>query len=95
MGGRRRSRIEIVADILEALDGEVLTPTRLATAANLPYDRLQPILDELIERGLVARRRVESNPRANELVLTERGREVLRELRRLKSVLRDFGLDLL
>jgi predicted transcriptional regulator len=89
---QRRSRAEIVLEILEVLSSyEGISPTRLATAANLPYDRLQPILRMLVERGLVAMSR---NSRSTVLSLTPKGFKVLRELRRVMRILLDFGLDL-
>lgn len=92
--GRRRSRIEIIADILEAVDGAPQNPTRLATVANLPYDRLQPILEDLEARGMI---RVTPAPdgKGRIVELTERGRVLLSEIRRLRKILEDFGLDVL
>lgn len=88
----KRSRIDIVVDVLSALEAEgPMTPTRLATAANLPYDRLQSILGALESRGLV---RVESQGggRSRVAVITPEGRRALAELRRVRRLLRDLGL---
>ncbi|MCE4611328.1 MAG: hypothetical protein F7B17_05090 [Desulfurococcales archaeon] len=92
--GRKRSRIEIIADILEAVDNAPQNPTRLATIANLPYDRLQPILRDLEARGVVT---VTPAPdgKGSIVELTEKGRVLLWEIRRLRKVLEDFGLDIL
>jgi predicted transcriptional regulator len=87
--------MEIIVDILERISEEPVTPTRLATTANLPYDRLQPILEELAARGIVVFEAQKGNPRARMVTLTDRGRRLLYELRRLRRVLTDFGLDLL
>lgn len=93
---RRRSRIEIVMDILEALEEEgPMPPTRLATHANMPYDRLAPLLAELEEKGVIEVEEVSASPKTRTARLTSKGRELLRELRRLKRVLVDFGLDLI
>ncbi len=92
---RRRSRIEIVMDILEALAEEgPMPPTRLATYANLPYDRLAPILQSLEDKGLVEVREAGTNPKTRTATITRKGLDLLRELRRLKKVLLDFGLDI-
>jgi predicted transcriptional regulator len=93
MARRKRGRLEIVMDVLEALDGAPQPPTRVATAANLPYDRLQPILEELAEKGLVE---LKPSPegRGRVAALTERGRRLLYEMRRLRKLLEDFGLDI-
>jgi len=50
---RRRSRLEIVIDILETVKAECKPPTRIATEANLAYDRMIKILKALVARGLV------------------------------------------
>lgn len=93
--GRKRSRIEIIYDILDALSEEPTTPTRLATLANMPYDRLQPMLEELESKGLVSLEHDRGNPRARVVVITAKGRLLLDELRRVRKVLRDFGLPIL
>ncbi|MFN3804512.1 MAG: winged helix-turn-helix domain-containing protein [Pyrobaculum sp.] len=53
MPRRRRSRLEIVADILTLLSHGCKPPTRLATEANLAYDRMAKLIKTLVERGLV------------------------------------------
>ncbi len=90
---RRRSRIEIVLDILDALASGPENPTRLATRANLPYDRLSSILASLESKGIV---RIEEKPqsqRSKSVVLTQKGWELLNTLRSLRKILRDFNLE--
>ncbi len=81
-------------DLLEALHDSPQPPTRLASAANMPYDRLQPMLEDLERRGVV-RLRPMPDGKGRIAELTDRGRMLLYELRRLRKVLEDFGLDLL
>ena len=86
----RRSRVDIVIDVLDALASEgALPPTRLATLANLPYDRLSRILDDLESRGLVT---VDEGERGKLVAITRKGFEALQELRRFKRLLKDLGL---
>jgi len=93
---KRRSRIEIVMDILETLEEEgPMPPTRLATHVNMPYDRLATILETLAEKELVAIQDAEENQRTKLAAITEKGRELLAELRKLRKVLLDFGLDII
>lgn len=88
----RRSRVDIVIDVLSALAVEgPMPPTRLATAANLPYDRLQGILESLESKGLV-RVSVHGEGRARIAEITPEGRRALAELRRVRRLLRDLGL---
>ncbi|MEB3851004.1 MAG: hypothetical protein LRS49_00280 [Desulfurococcales archaeon] len=86
----RRSRVDIVVDVLSALaDRGPMPPTRLATASNLPYDRLRPILEALEARGLV---RLSSMGGRRLVELTPEGLRALEELRRVSGLLRDLGL---
>ena len=92
MARRKRSRLSIVMSVLEAIEREgPLPPTRLATYANMPYDRLRRLLGDLEERGIV---RVEpsGDGRSFTVDLTSKGRQVLGELRRLRRLLGDLGL---
>jgi predicted transcriptional regulator len=50
---RKRRRLEIVADILQTLSAGCKPPTRVATKANLAYDRMVKIVETLMERGVV------------------------------------------
>ena len=86
----RRSRVEMVADVLEAVASHPGAPaTRLATYANMPYDRFSRLLRELMGKGLV-----EEDPLGG-YRLTGKGRMLLAELRRLRRLLEDMGLDIL
>ncbi|MEZ0320085.1 MAG: winged helix-turn-helix domain-containing protein [Pyrobaculum sp.] len=53
MARKRRSRLEIVVDILRTLREECKPPTRIATEANLAYDRMAKLLKTLVAGGLV------------------------------------------
>lgn len=84
---RRRSRLELVADLLEAVEAHPeAPPTRLAQYVNTSYDRLSRLLDELESRGLVSRS-------SRGYSLTPEGRRLLRELKRLRRIITDFGLE--
>jgi len=86
----RRSKIEIIRDVLAALEERGPQPlSRLGTYANLPYDRLRRLVGELEERGLVRLSRGQSSLLVE---ITPRGVELLEELRRLERLLRDLGL---
>ena len=58
---------------------------------NLSYDRLTAILGMLQEREIVER--VERENRCY-YTLTPKGQQLLRELRRIRRLLHDLGLDL-
>ena len=89
----RRTRLSIILDVLEAIvsnGGEVLA-TRLATASNMPYDRLVRLLTDLESRGLVS---VREHGRMRKVAITAKGLEALSRLRELRRLLRDLGIEL-
>jgi predicted transcriptional regulator len=77
---RRRSRIEVICDILsEALGGA--NKTRLMYHCNLNFMRFNRYLQELLDAGLIER--VGSNPEGIVLYKTsDKGRELIRILRK-------------
>ena len=51
---KRRSKIEIYIDIIQAASLQPLRPTHIMKAANISYNELRSIVDNLEERGLIA-----------------------------------------
>lgn len=86
----RRERWSVLGAILDALEtggtpganGPVLT--RVATRANLPYDRLVIYLEQMATAGLVTD--------SKKPQLTDKGREFLRHYRQWSEMLERFGL---
>ena len=90
---KKRSRLELIMEILEAINSEEgISPTWLSTKVNLSYDRVKKILDDLIARGLVESLPSDERKGSAKLVLTTKGVELVKELRKMKSLLRDYGL---
>ena len=89
---RKRTRLEIIEAILEYLvnSGGEAPATRVATANGLAYDRLMNLVEDLQAKGILL---VDSEEGRKNLRVTSRGLELLNELRRLRRVIRDFGLD--
>lgn len=84
-----RSQAGIVHDILESLQRHGPLPaTRLATYANLPYDRLRIILASLEANGLVEK------GEDGRYFLTPRGLEALEALRRTRRIIEGLGFRL-
>lgn len=85
----RRERSTVVGDLLRAIESqdEEAAPrraTRLASDANLAYDRMRKYLVELHDLGLV-----------NETAtphLTEKGRELVRRYRAWQKAQEEFGI---
>lgn len=92
-GPRKRSRLDIVLDVLEAINqaGE-LNPTRISLRVNLSYDRVKRVLDDLLRRGLIEVIPSDERHGSTLVRLTQKGRQLLVELRRLKRILEDYGL---
>jgi len=87
-----RSSISIVADILNSIkEEERIGKTRLMQKANLPTDRMQEKLDELISLGLVVE---ESEDDRKYFRLTEKAYDFLREYERTTQFLSAFGIYL-
>lgn len=82
---RRRSRIEVICDILsEALGGA--NKTRLMYHCNLNFMRFNRYLQELLDAGLIER--VGSNPEGIVLYKTsDKGRELIRVLRKANDLM--------
>gem|GEM_PF-1896706 len=93
MKKHKRTRVEIVIDVLEnvASYGPIV-PTRLATSANMPYDRLLPIVEDLVSKKILS---VREEGRSRYLEMTPKGYKLLRELKKLRKLLRDFELDII
>ena len=81
MSNKRRTRIEIMRDMLEVVrEGEGgVNKTKIVYGANLNFERASRILNWLIERGLV---RSDSDT----YKITERGEEISREIDKLVTL---------
>ncbi len=81
---RRRSRIEVVADILaEALNGA--NKTRVMYRANLNFLRFERYLSELLEKELMVEL---NNPRSGVIYrTTDKGRDLLRVLKQVQEII--------
>lgn len=82
---KRRSRLEIIADILETVSTECKPPTRIATEANLAYDRMAKLLRLMMEKGLV-------REDAGAYCITKEGAKLLEEYRKWREFLETLGL---
>ncbi len=88
MPKKYRSRAGIIYDVLMIVLAEgPLPPTRIATYANLPYDRLRVIIDSLEEKGLIERTE-------KGYVVTEEGRRALKVLEESVILLKSLGFRL-
>ncbi|UXD22247.1 hypothetical protein IPA_02875 [Ignicoccus pacificus DSM 13166] len=87
MRRKYRSVAGIMLDILECLEEpEVLT--KVATCANLPYDRAKGIVERMIEKGYLRKRS------DGKLEVTSEGRKALKKLKELKDMMEALGFKL-
>jgi predicted transcriptional regulator len=90
-----RSKMRILADMMRAIQSEGeegAGPTKILYAANLSHDRLTQYLDELIEKTLIRETNPENDNRI--YILTEKGREFLREFVRIERFSEAFGIEI-
>jgi predicted transcriptional regulator len=86
----KRNKADIYFAILQLLRRNVepngkLSLTRVAHVANLPYDRFQNYLSNLVQLGMIFRN-------SEKLVVTEKGLEFIDEYKKITSFLRRMGL---
>lgn len=93
----RRSRLELVFDILLAIQnkGGRIKPTHLMYKSNLSHKLLNSYLDELLEKELIAVNEEFSKKKQKStktVVITEKGLSFLAEFRRMREFTDAFGL---
>lgn len=89
---RRRSRLKIIIDILEVVESEGSARiTKILYGANMAYDRLVKYLEELERSGLIEVRKRDG---VNFYQLTDKGRRLLHEYRRVERLARAFGIEI-
>lgn len=95
--GARRSRLELIFDILMAIQnkGGKIKPTHLMYKSNLSHKLLNNYLDELMTKELVVIEEEFSKKKetANKaVVITDKGLQFLAEFRRMREFTNAFGL---
>lgn len=88
---KRRSKIEIVNDILMAIEqkGHKIKPTHLMYKSNLSHKLMTIYLDELMKKDLVDEITEKKN---RYLILTDKGLEFTFRYRKMKEFANSFGL---
>jgi predicted transcriptional regulator len=85
---QRRDKLKIYGDLLSALrsesDAEKIVLTKVQAKTKVPFDRLKTYITDLVNLGLV---HDESS-----LKLTEKGKQYLREYRRVLDFMKRMGL---
>ena len=91
MAAKRRSKIEIVGDILFLMQrkGGKVKPTHILYGGNLSHDRLKIYVDELLIKQLIEEVQEEDKKFYR---ITDKGLKLVEELRKIKNVTDAFGL---
>lgn len=87
----RRTKIEIINDILKAINdkGGKIKPTHLLYKSNLSYKKMLEYLDELIKKEMVKEDLVKGK---KGYAITEKGVAYIQEFRKIKEFSDSFGL---
>ncbi len=89
-----RSKMRILADMMRTIQSEGeegAGPTKILYSANLSHDRLTQYLEELVDKELIREIDVGGN---RVYVLTEKGREFLREFVKMEKFSEAFGIEI-
>jgi predicted transcriptional regulator len=91
MSADRRSNLDIIADMLQAMQnsGGVIKPTHLMYKANLAHKRMKQYLEKLQENGAIKEVMIEGTKHYQ---ITERGLQVLDEYNHMKKFMDSFGI---
>ncbi|TFF96043.1 transcriptional regulator [Candidatus Thorarchaeota archaeon] len=97
MGKKRayRSKMRILVDMMRVIQSEGesgVGPTKILYAANLSHDRLTQYLEELIQKELI--NEISDDEENRTYLLTEKGREFLREFVRVEKFSEAFGIEI-
>ena len=87
----RRSRIDIIADMLHSIQnkGGEIKPTHLMYRSNLSHSQMKTYLDDLIDRDFVEKK---DKNRNEYLVITDKGHKCLQKLSEMQEFAKTFGL---
>jgi len=90
--GKKRSRLEIIRDILEVIRNKSgkIKPTHILYKSNLSYGMMEEYLDELIEKGFI---KETTNKGSKSYIITEKGLNYLSQYRMISEFTDSFGLS--
>ena len=83
-----RSRLEIIRDVLLAVQNGTDKPTGIFYAANLSYRLGQDVLNNLVQNGLLSEREIPGKKKTRKRYsITEKGLNIIRHLDRAKEIM--------
>ena len=93
MSAKRRTKIEIIYDILKAIQnrGGRIKPTHLLYKSNLSHKKMMEYLDELMKKNMVLE---EIDDDGNKkYIITEKGLQYLVEFKQIQEFSNAFGIS--
>ena len=91
MIGKRRGKLDIIADILRSMQdkGGTIKPTHLLYRSNLSHAKLKEYVNILLEKGMIEEQQVKGRKM---FFMKEQGHKFLLEFERIKEFSDSFGL---
>ena len=92
MVARKRTRIDIIGDMLSSIIGKggQIKPTHLMYNSNLSHPQMSSYLEELIEKEFVAKLKKNNY---DYIIITDKGYELVRKIKEMKEFEKAFGLE--
>ena len=93
MSSKRRTKIEIIYDMLKAIQnkGGSIKPTHLLYKSNLSHNKMQEYLDNLKEKGMI--KEEETIRGTREYIITDKGLKYIVEFKQIKQFSDAFGIS--
>ena len=90
MTKNKRESLQVIHDILKAIQIGKTKPTHIMYKANLSHQMLEQYLKELISKSLITE---QTNPKGRTYALADKGRGYLKEYKLITGFMESYGLD--
>ncbi|MFW6230400.1 MAG: winged helix-turn-helix domain-containing protein [Nanoarchaeota archaeon] len=94
MSAKRRTKIEIIHDILKAIQnkGGRIKPTHLLYKSNLSHKKMMEYVDDLLKKGMI-REEHEAKSNNKKYTITNKGLQYLVEFKQIQQFSDAFGIN--
>jgi predicted transcriptional regulator len=87
---QKRESLQVIHDILKAIQIGRTKPTHIMYKANLSHQMLEQYLMELIKKGVITETKT---PKGRTYALTDKGLGYLKEYKLITGFMESYGLD--